>query len=301
MIRPVAFNENKETAENNFYQQSIEGASEAELQERAAAEFDGFVEKLRANDIEVLVVDDKNDQSTPDSIFPNNWVSFHDDGSIMLFPMFAKNRRSERRQDIIDMLKARFTVKKVDSLAIWEDKGKFLEGTGSLILDRVNRVAYGAISDRTHPEVVEAFCEQKDFKPVLFHAYQTVGQERLPIYHTNVMMCVGNGFALICTDTIDDKEELEKVLSTLKGSGKEVIEISEQQNNNFAGNMLQVKNKQGKQFVVMSEAAYKSLDMDQISRLKHHGDIIHSDINTIETLGGGSARCMMAEVFLPRR
>ncbi len=301
MIRPIAFRRNEETAANNFYQQDIDGVGKTELQENALREFDGFVEKLRANDIDVIVVNDRQEPGTPDSIFPNNWISLHDDGSVMLFPMFAENRRSERRQDIIEILRNNFIIDKVESLAAWEAREKYLEGTGSLILDRVNRLAYAAISDRTHPELVQEFCEQKNFKPVIFHAYQTVGQERLHIYHTNVMMCVGEEFALICAKSIDDDSEREIVISTLKDTGKEVIEIDEIQNNSFAGNMLQVMNKHGKRLVVMSEAAFKSLDSDQSSRLAKHGEIINSNIDTIETLGGGSARCMMAEVFLPRK
>ncbi len=300
MIRPVAFRLNEETAENNFYQHEIEGLNSSELQNKALEEFNAFVKQLRDEGIDVIVINDTVEPSTPDSIFPNNWISFHGDGSIMLFPMFADNRRQERRVEIWESLRSHFTISQVDSITNWEEEGKYLEGTGSLILDRVNILAYAAVSERTHPELVFIFCEKKGYQPVIFHSFQTVEGERLPIYHTNVMMCVGEKFALICAESIDNSGEREMVLSTLRNSGKDVIEISETQNNCFAGNMLQVKNTDGKRFVVMSEAAHKSLNAGQISRLEAHGQIIHSNIDTIETLGGGSARCMMAEVFLPR-
>ncbi len=301
MIRPVAFRRNEETAENNFYQQEIKGLSDVELQTRALREFDAFVTRLRAEGIRVIVVNDTPDPSTPDSIFPNNWISFHEDGSIMLYPMFAVNRRHERREHIWESLRSDFTIGSIDSITRWEDEGKFLEGTGSLILDRVNKLAYAAVSERTHPDLIDLFCDKKGYEAVVFHSYQTVNDERLPIYHTNVMMCIGEAFALICADSIDDQEERKATIAALQNSGKEVIEITEAQNNCFAGNMLQVKNTKEDRFVVMSEAAFKSLSADQIKRLEKHGQILYSNINTIETLGGGSARCMMAEVFLPRK
>lgn len=301
MVRPVAFQKNEETAENNFYQQTITGVSKTALQEKALTEFDGLVQKLKDKNIKVIVINDIIKPATPDSIFPNNWISFHSDGSIMLFPMFAENRRLERREDILELLKEDFLISQIDSLADWEQKEIYLEGTGALILDRVNKIAYAAVSDRTNPELIKVFCKQKGFDPIIFYAYQSVGSDRLLIYHTNVMMCIGERFALICADSIDDNSEREMVLSSLRDSEKDVIEISEAQNNCFAGNMLQVMNQNNERFIVMSEAAYNSLDKHQITRLETHGEIIHSNIDTIETLGGGSARCMIAEVFLPKK
>lgn len=297
MIRPVAFGKNEETAVNNYYQKSL-GDDEATLQRRAVKEFDDFVDKLRSEGIEVWVVDDTQEPHTPDSIFPNNWISFHQDGKVWLYPMFAKNRRLERREDILNEIKEKFDVSSIGTFVDWEDQGKYLEGTGSLILDRENKLAYAAISERTHPDVLKDFEEKTGFKVVDFQSYQTANGQRLPIYHTNVMMFVGDRVALICSDSIDDTSERKKVLESLASTGKEIVEITEDQTNQFAGNMLQVKNRKGDSFIIMSTQAYESLRTDQINTLSKYGKIIHSNLETIETLGGGSARCMMAEVFL---
>lgn len=303
MIRPVQFRLNEQTAVNNYYQKALEGITPENVQERALAEFDGFVQKLRDHDIEVLVVKDTAEPSTPDSIFPNNWISFHDDGVIGLYPMYAENRRLERRQDIIDDLGAfGYQITNILDLSGAEASNKFLEGTGSLILDRGNQIAYAAISERTHPDVIKDFESAFGFKVVSFVANQNVDSKRLPIYHTNVMMALGHEFAVICLDTIDDSAERKMVVDSLENSGKEVIEISEYQKAHFAGNMLQVENKSGDRFMVMSAAAYDSLEEDQKEKiLKYNKDIISSSLDTIEALGGGSARCMMAEVFLPKK
>lgn len=303
MIRPVQFRLNEQTAVNNYYQKALEGITPENVQQRALAEFDGCVQKLRDNDIEVLVVKDTPEPSTPDSIFPNNWISFHDDGVIGLYPMYAENRRLERRQDIIDDLDAfGYQITNMIDLSGTEDSGKFLEGTGSLILDRGNQIAYAAISERTHPDVIKDFESAFNYKVVSFVANQTVEGKRLPIYHTNVMMALGHEFAVICLDTIDDVAERKMVVDSLENSGKEVIEISENQKAHFAGNMLQVENKSGDRFMVMSAAAYDSLQEDQKTKiLEYNKGIISSSLDTIEALGGGSARCMMAEVFLPKK
>ena len=303
MIRPVLFRMNEQTAVNNYYQKALEGITPENVQERALAEFDGFVQKLRDHDIEVLVVKDTPDPSTPDSIFPNNWISFHDDGVIGLYPMYAENRRLERRQDIIDDLNSfGYKITNIVDLSGAEEQNKFLEGTGSLILDRGNRIAYAAISERTHPDVIKDFESAFGYQVVSFVANQNVDGKRLPIYHTNVMMALGHDFVVICLDTIDDATEREKVVKALKDSGKEIIEISEAQKGHFAGNMLQVENKSGDRFMVMSAAAYESLEDEQKNKiLKYNKDIISSSLDTIEALGGGSARCMMAEVFLPKK
>lgn len=302
MVRPVQFRLNEQTAVNNYYQKALEGITPENVQARALSEFDDFVEKLRSNGIDVIVINDTLEPSTPDSIFPNNWISFHDDGVVGLYPMYAKNRRLERRPDIIDQFSEDgHKITNIIDLSGAEGSGKFLEGTGSLILDRGNRIAYAAISERTHPDVIKDFESAFGFEVVSFTANQTVDGKRLPIYHTNVMMALGHEFAVICLDTIDDQAERKMVVDSLENSGKEVIEISESQKAHFAGNMLQVENKSGDRFMVMSAAAYLSLGEDQKNKiLKYNKDIISSSLDTIEALGGGSARCMMAEVFLPK-
>ena len=250
----------------------------------------------------ILVVDDTAAPDTPDSIFPNNWISFHEDGSVAIYPMYAENRRSERREDIPEILKNEYAFswsQKVD-FTFFEREGKFLEGTGSMILDRVNKIVYAALSARTNREALEEFCRRFEYRPVLFTAYQNVNGGRLPIYHTNVMMCVAGEFAILCADSIDDKEEREAVIDSLETTGKEVICITEEQKEYFAGNMLQVENPAKEKFLVMSSAAYGSLSMEQINLIQQYCPIIHSPLDTIEALGGGSARCMMAEIFLPK-
>lgn len=299
MIRPVAFHMNEQTAVNNYYQQKEEGASADDIQQQAQAQFDQFVEKLRAEGVDVTVFDDTVDPATPDSIFPNNWISFHQDGVLRLYPMYAENRRLERREDIIDGIKEKFKVSDMVSFTDWEAEAAYLEGTGSLLLDRQNKIAYAAISERTMPEVLEDFCDEAGFDPVTFHAMQTVDGERLPIYHTNVMMCLGEGFAVVCMDSIDDEEERTNLIESLTKTNKEIITITEAQKSNFAGNMLQVVGADEQRLVVMSTAAYDSLSDDQRNQLSAHGKLVHSDIHIIEKLGGGSARCMMAEIFNP--
>ncbi|WP_420575446.1 citrulline utilization hydrolase CtlX [Ekhidna sp.] len=301
MIRPVAFYMNEQTAVNNYYQKIEEGVSPDEIQKQAESQFDGFVEKLRAEGVDVTVFDDTKDPATPDSIFPNNWISFHQDGVIRLYPMYAENRRLERREDIVSGLKEKFKVTDVVSYTDWESKAAYLEGTGSLLLDRQNKIAYAAISERTMPDVLEDFCDEAGFDPVTFHALQTVNGKRLPIYHTNVMMCLGEEFAVVCLDSIDDIDERENLLETLEETDKEVIEISEEQKEQFAGNMLQVLGKNDQRLIVMSSAAFNSLTDEQKKQLSRHGKLVHSDIHTIEKLGGGSARCMMAEIFNPTK
>jgi hypothetical protein len=302
MIRPVAFRMNEQTAVNNYYQKVLEDLSIDQIQANALKEFDVYVEKLQKIGVNVIVEKDTVEPSTPDSIFPNNWVSFHESGKVGLYPMFAENRRLERRQDILDhLVKNGFEISKVLDLTHFEDDGVYLEGTGSMVLDRENKLVYAAISERTHQSALDKFCEINGYSSITFKSNQTVGNERLPIYHTNVMMCVAREFAIICSDTIDDEKECSKTIFALKNSGKEVIEISEDQVNRFAGNMLQVYGTDGKEFLIMSTAAFTSLSEDQIDRLENYGPIVHSSLDTIEALGGGSARCMMAEVFLPMK
>lgn len=301
MIRPVNFRMNEQTAVNNYFQEAPEGL-QATINKKAQDEFDAFVDKLKAAGVHVVVVEDTPDPDTPDSIFPNNWISFHDNGHIGLYPMFAQNRRLERREDVLENLEAAgFHIESVMDYTGAEAEDIFLEGTGSLVLDRVNRKAYCALSPRADEGLFIEFCEDFEYTPVVFHAYQNVDQERLLIYHTNVMMCVADTFAVICLDTIDDKKERKNVVNHLKKDGKEIIEITEAQMQQFAGNMLQVTGTEGKKYLVMSEAAYRSLNNDQIKRIEKYSEILYSSLETIETAGGGSARCMMAEVFLPEK
>ncbi|PPK94304.1 hypothetical protein LY01_01941 [Nonlabens xylanidelens] len=299
MVRPIQFRLNEETAVNNYYQD--EGVKIIDQNKKAQDEFDAFVIALQEKGIHVLVVQDRIEFDTPDSIFPNNWISTHENGDIALYPMFAENRRRERRPDAMELMETEgFQINNVIDYTSAEDEGIFLEGTGSLLLDRVNRKAYCSLSARADEELMIEFCEDFEYTPVIFKAYQTVGEERLSIYHTNVMMALGEDYAVICLDSIDDKKEAKNVLNHLKEDGKEVIKITEEQVNAFAGNMMQVHNDKGDRILVMSDQAYKSLTPMQIEKLEKYNEILHPSISTIETLGGGSVRCMMAEVFLPK-
>ena len=301
MIRPVQFRMNEQTAVNNYFMEDIDLHVNT-INLKAQQEFDTFVAILRAKGIEVIVIEDTLDPDTPDSIFPNNWISFHSNGTVVIYPMFAENRRKERREDILDILEANgFLIEHVVDYTSAEEEGLFLEGTGSILMDRVNQKVYCALSDRAHEELVIEFCEDFNCTPVIFTAYQSVNGERLPIYHTNVMMCMGETYAVICLDSIDDKKERKDVIDHLKKNGKEIIEITEEQMHHFAGNMLQVEGPSGERYLIMSSAAYGSLRPDQIRKLEKYNPIVHSPLDTIETCGGGSARCMMAEVFLPKR
>lgn len=299
MIRPINFHFNQETAVNNYYQKNEDEAGIVDPNQLAQKEFDDFVTKLQSRGVEVIVVSDNDSADTPDSVFPNNWVSFHQSGEVGLYPMFAENRRKERRSDILDMLGEKYVLNEIQDFTGAEAENKFMEGTGSLVLDRENNIAYAAISVRTDRKVVDQFCDAFGYRAVCFDALQTVDGMRLPIYHTNVMMCVADRYAILCADTIDNETERKVVIQALETTGKEIVYITENQKHHFAGNMLQVGNKEGETFTVMSSAAYNSLDDQQIAQLKKYGDIIHSSLDTIEQLGGGSARCMMAEMFLP--
>jgi len=301
MIRPVAFRMNEQTAVNNYYQKVIDGLTPENVNAKAQAEFDTFVNKLRLIGVDVTVVDDTLAPDTPDSIFPNNWISFHENGDVVLYPMFAENRRLERREDVLDILEDKgFVVHEIMDYTAAEEDGFYLEGTGSLLLDRENGKAYCALSPRADEELFIEFCEDFDFAPIIFEAFQTVNGERKLIYHTNVMMCIGDTFAVICADCIDDKKERKMVLDNLKADEKEIILLTEAQINNFAGNMLEVKSADDRRYLVMSSSAYSALTKKQIAQLEEHITIIHSSLDTIEACGGGSARCMMAEVFLPK-
>jgi len=301
MVRPTSFRANEQTAVNNHFQKEITDISQNELQKMAHQEFDDFVEKLKAHGVHVVVFIAEDGLDTPDAHFPNNWISFHENGMVGLYPMFAENRRLERREDVLFQLEEEgFHIDHIFDYTSAEEEGLFLEGTGSLLLDRVNRKAYCALSQRADEELLIEFCEDFEFTPIVFTAYQTVDNKRMPIYHTNVMMCLGETFAVICLNSIDDKKERKNVVKHLKQDSKEIIDISEAQANQFAGNMLQVKGAKGENLLIMSQAALDSLTSSQIKSLEKHNKILASSLNIIEACGGGSARCMMAEVFLPK-
>jgi hypothetical protein len=290
MIEPCSFGFNEETATNNYFQRNDVIVN---AQEKALAEFGAFVKKLEAHDIEVLVVKDTPEPMTPDSIFPNNWISLHEGGFMVLYPMFANNRRKERKQTVIDAVKNSITIDEIVDLTYFEKTDQFLEGTGSMVLDRENKIAYACISKRTDKDLFSTFCTKMGYTPILFHAADQRGNE---IYHTNVLMCMASDYVVICLDTLYEEEEKKLLLEQFKSTHKEVIEISQNQMEHFCGNMLQVRNSEGKPFLVMSTQAFTYLEPTQLKKLEAYQPIIHSDITTIETLGGGSARCMMAEL-----
>ena len=301
MIEPVAFRFNEQTAVNNYYQQILNNLTPEQTQENALSEFTNFVNILKDKGVNVVVIKDTLSVDTPDSIFPNNWISFHEDGVVAFYPMYAKNRRDERREDVLDVLvdDHDFKVKYIKDFTKFEERGKYLEGTGSMVLDRENKICYASISIRTDEQAVLQFCDEFDYTPVCFTSNQEVDGERMAIYHTNVMMCIADKYAIVCLDTVDDKEERKWLKSSLEESGKEIIEITEEQKHRFAGNMLQLMGDE--KYLVMSKSAHESLTQDQIDRIEKYNPIISSSLDTIEACGGGSARCMMAEIFLPKQ
>ena len=292
MIRPVNFSFNAETAVNNAFQSA---ASDSRTQEKALSEFEGLVRLLRDNQVDVTVINDTPEPYTPDSIFPNNWVSFHEEGIVCLYPMYAVNRRQERKPGVLEELGKKFDFSQTQDYSSYEKEELFLEGTGSMVLDRENRIAYACLSPRTDPEVLEHFCHGMDYKPVVFTAVDGAGN---PIYHTNVMMCVADRYVVVCMDSLPVAAERALLAATIRDSGKEIIGISLDQMNHFAGNMLQVHNARGEKLLVMSSQAYESLTPAQVEKLSSYNRILHSPLTTIETNGGGSARCMLAEVHL---
>ena len=302
MVRPSNIRANEQTAMNNHYQRTISGVSHNEIQKLATIEFDGFIEKLKSVGINVIVFEVNDEFDTPDSHFPNNWVSFHENGLVGLYPMFAENRRLERREDVLFLLEDNgFHIEHIMDYREAEDEDLFLESTGSLVLDRENRKAYCTLSERASEELVIEFCEDFDYLPVIFTANQTVNGERKPIYHTNVMMCIGTDLAVICLDSIDDKKEKRNVVKHLTENGKEIITISEDQVVHFAGNMLEVNGNNNKPYLVMSQDAKDSLELGQLNQLEKYVTLLSHSLKIIEAYGGGSARCMMAEIFLPKK
>lgn len=296
MIRPVNFAFNEETAGSNAFQNKQ--SKDVKVHKKALKEFDDFVTLLRENHVNVLVFEDNPEPQTPDSIFPNNWISTHSDGKIFIYPMQASNRRLEKRPDIIEELRMKFQIDTEVDLSYLESEGKFLEGTGSMVLDRNNKIAYACVSPRTDEKALHLFSDLSGYKTIIFHAFDRKGTA---IYHTNVMMCIGDGFAVVCLESITDKREKEQIIKSLKTSEKKIIDISFEQMYKFAGNMLQLKNTTGDSLLVMSQQARNSLSPQQIEELEHSGTIIASPLNTIESSGGGSARCMIAEIYLDKR
>lgn len=293
MIRPARFEFNKETAVNNRFQSA---GQDTAVPQKALKEFDAFVTLLQQQDIDVTIVQDSPEPYTPDSVFPNNWISLHEDGTIILYPMFAENRRRERKQEVMDTLQAKFRVNTTIDLSHHELTGKFLEGTGSMVLDRENKIAYACLSPRTDAYILQQWCERMGYRPVSFTSIDEAGT---PIYHTNVMMCVADSYAVVCLDSIINTQEKQSLIQSLEQTGKKIIPISYEQLNHFAGNMLQVQNRSEKKILVMSSQAWNSLSPVQQITLQQLNPVIYADITTIETNGGGSARCMMAEIFLP--
>jgi len=294
MIRPYRFTFNKETAVNNTFQ----SAQDTDAHELALKEFDDFASLLQQHAIDVTVVQDSPTPHTPDSIFPNNWVSFHKGGTMVTYPMYAFNRRMERKSVLIHELEKKFRITEKVDLSHYESTNQFLEGTGSLVLDRENKIAYACLSPRTHATVLEDFSQKLGYRIVSFVATDS---GNIPIYHTNVMMCVADQFVVICLDAIAHKLEREKVVNEIEATKKEVIPITVNQMNHFAGNMLQVHNQNGEKIVVLSSQAYHSLSSFQLSKLETFNRIVHAKLETIERNGGGSARCMLAEVFLDKK
>lgn len=290
MIRPARFNFNAETAVNNAFQKN---ANDPGAQAKALAEFDNMVALLNLNGVDVTVLNDTNEPFTPDAIFPNNWISFHGD-TAFLYPMFAENRRQERNPEFIRQIQEKQGITKLIDLSHYETENLFLEGTGSMVLDRTAMIAYACLSPRTAAKVFLDFCGQAGYKPFLFHAYDADGGL---IYHTNVMMCVADQYVVACLDAITDKTEREDFEAMVHNSGKNLIAITLQQMNAFAGNMLQVRNRSGEVLLVMSGRAYNALSAEQVAMLAGYNRILHASLHTIEDNGGGSARCMMAELF----
>ena len=298
MIRPVNFGFNEQTATSNTFQnQAFGAANKTNAQNEALHEFDAMVELLRSIGVNIMVIEDTPEPQTPDSIFPNNWLSFHEDGTIVTYPMQAENRRLERRKDIIDTIGKQFIINNQVDFTCFEKDEKYLEGTGSMVLDRANKIAYACISPRTNLEVLDEFGRQMNYEIVAFDATDSKGKQ---IYHTNVLMCIGNFIAVICLEAIQNLDQKMFVKNKLENSGKRIVEISLEQMNNFAGNMLEIEGKNNIQYLVMSASAYHSLKAAQIEILDDYCTLLYFDLGMIEGNGGGSARCMMAEVHLPK-
>ena len=297
MIRPASFGFNAETAANNVFQTAPETLTQQQVQEKAVEEFDNFVDTLHKKKIDVIVVDDTPLPRKPDAIFPNNWFCTLNDGTVGVFPMFAANRRIEKRDDLLQMLTEHFKVRDVEDWSEYEAEHLFLEGTGSMIIDHEYKIIYACISPRTNKTVLEKFAHAHGYKAMLFHSKDETGTD---VYHTNVIMHLGEDYVVICMESIREETERIAVSQLLISTGHEIIPISFEQVRRYAGNMLQVKNANGKKFTILSRSAYMSLTREQKQILNYHTTLLPVDINTIETVGGGSVRCMMAEIFLEK-
>ena len=296
MVRPALFAFNEETAVNNYYQKR-DNKTVQEIQNSALIEFDKMVEKLKSIGIDVKVIQDTKEPHTPDSIFPNNWFSTHYSNTVVLYPMFAENRRLERMDGIYDFFDNVDNLNVVDYSSL-EKENIFLEGTGALVLDRKNKKAYCSLSKRADEKLLDIFCEDAGYKKIAFHSYQTINDERKSIYHTNVMMAMGENYAILCADSIDDLEERAAVINELEKDKKEIVYISEQQVENFLGNTIELVNNEGVNICIMSATAYSVLTDEQKSIIEKYDVILPVDVHTIEKYGGGSARCMIAELFI---
>ena len=296
MVRPSSFRMNSQTASNNYFQKNTD-LNDAQVLEKACLEFDNLVSLLLSNGIPVNVFQDDLVQDTPDSIFPNNWITFHSKKRIAIYPMYAHNRRLERNDKIIKFIENKgIRIDFINDYSEAENHNFFLEGTGSMVLDRLNKKSYCSLSERTSESLVEEFCDEFNYMPIIFKSYQSIDKKRKLIYHTNVMMCIANKYSIICLDSVDSKIDKQILLKSLKDDNKEIIEISENQLNSFAGNMIELVF-ENNSFLVMSSQAYKSLTKNQINKIEKFSKIIHSNVETIENCGGGSVRCMIAEVF----
>jgi hypothetical protein len=300
LVRPVAFHGNPETAESNAFQRPPEAADPAAEQAAAAVEFAGLVEALSAAGVRTVVVPDKLSPATPDAVFPNNWVSFHADGTAVLYPMMAPSRRRERRRDILELLSAEhgFRIERVLDLSQHEHEERFLEGTGSMVLDRVNRIAYACLSPRTDAEVLAEAARLLDYEPIAFLATDAEG---IAVYHTNVMMCLGADFAVLCEEAIGDAAQRAAVRRRLEQTGHEIVPIDFSQMRSFAGNMLELRGRDGERVLALSARALECLQPGQVQALESRCRLLPVPVAAIEEGGGGSVRCMLAEVHLPRR
>lgn len=302
MIRPAEFGFNEETAANNYFQSELNNNKEAPItigvHQKALREFDSMVELLRRHDIDVLVIDDTEEPVKPSAIFPNNWFSTSPEGIIAVFPMYAPNRRPEKRDDILNMLAEKFLVKNVQDWSEFEVEGRFLEGTGSMIMDHDNKMIYAAVSERTNLTVLEKFAGANGYQAIVFLATDKEGR---PVYHTNVVMTLGEKFCVLCEEAIEEEWELIAVRQLLESTGHSIVPITREQMQNFAGNMLELKNSKGENIIVMSETAFNSLRKEQKQMLEAYAMLLPIAVPTIEQAEGGSVRCMMAEVFLQKK
>ncbi len=296
MIRPASFGFNAETAANNFFQQDP-GKSNHVLQQTALEQFDKMVELLRNNGVNVIVEEDLTEPACPDAIFPNNWFTAGNN-RLSIFPMFAQSRRAEKRDDILKRLTEKYHVEDVNDWSEFEAEAMYLEGTGSMVMDHRHRIIYACLSPRTHPAVVEKFAAANGYRALTFTAHDLEGR---PIYHTNVMMCIGEDFAVLCPKAITDHIERIAVAQLLETTGHENIYITPGQLSAFAGNMLQLLNNKGEKLIVLSQAALEVLSDEQKLQLENHGRLLPIDVSVIEQVEGGSVRCMMAEIFLEPR